>query len=41
MSPTTDMASQSETYTALVRGSYYDPFAILGLHRIGNVRVVL
>ncbi len=40
MSPKTDMSSQSETYAALVRGSYYDPFSILGLHRVGNLRVV-
>ena len=40
MSLKTDMPSQSETYAALARGTYYDPFSILGLHRVGNLRVV-
>ena len=40
MNPSTNIARQSETYAALARGSYYDPFSILGLHRVGNVRIV-
>ena len=34
------MAQHHETYAALVQGRHYDPFALLGLHRVGNVRVV-
>ncbi|MDH3531363.1 MAG: 1,4-alpha-glucan branching protein GlgB [Gammaproteobacteria bacterium] len=34
------MSDQSATYAALVQGRYYDPFSVLGLHRVGNLRVV-
>jgi 1,4-alpha-glucan branching enzyme len=34
------LAQHHETYAALVQGRHYDPFALLGVHRVGNVRVV-
>ncbi|MBT8077169.1 MAG: 1,4-alpha-glucan branching protein GlgB [Gammaproteobacteria bacterium] len=35
-----NMAQHGDEYTALVQGRHYDPFALLGPHRDGNVRVV-
>jgi len=40
MNRNSNMSEQSATYAALVQGRYYDPFAVLGLHRVGNLRVV-
>jgi 1,4-alpha-glucan branching enzyme len=34
------MATQQDTYAALVQGRYYDPFSALGPHKVGNSRIV-
>lgn len=40
MHPDTDLTGHVDAYTALVQGRHYDPFAVLGLHRAGNLRIV-
>ena len=34
------MTKRHETYAALVQGRFYDPFSVLGPHKVGNARVV-
>jgi len=36
----TDMKQSNATFEALAKGKHNDPFAVLGLHRVGNVRIV-
>jgi 1,4-alpha-glucan branching enzyme len=36
----TESERLDEIYSALVQGRYYDPFSILGPHKVGNLRVV-
>ena len=35
-----DTAEQAGAYESLARGTHADPFAVLGMHRIGNARIV-
>ncbi len=36
----TDMKKNRQAFADLVEGKHNDPFAVLGLHRVGNVRIV-
>ena len=40
MRPGTDVTGNEETYAALIQGRHYDPFSVLGVHKMGSLRIV-